>query len=89
MRALDPDRVVRWVGARVAEQRRALKLTQEELAERLGVSTKYLQRVEAGVENLTIRSLVPLANGLGISMLTLLDKPRNTSTRRPGRPSKN
>jgi transcriptional regulator with XRE-family HTH domain len=38
----------------VAERRRAYGLTQEQLAEKLDVSLKYLQRVEAGEENLTL-----------------------------------
>ncbi len=59
MSRLDPDLVLRSVGRRVAELRSG---TQEELAERLGVSIKYLQRIEAGRPNLTIRSLVRIAN---------------------------
>jgi transcriptional regulator with XRE-family HTH domain len=64
VRLLEPYRVVRWVGGRVAEQRRAYGLTQELLAEKLDVSIKYLQRVEAGEENLTIASVVNIANAL-------------------------
>lgn len=72
----------------MAERRRALGLTQESLAERLGVSIKYLQRVEAGLENLTLRSIVALANGLELAPGGLLQRPRNAPSRRPGRPPK-
>jgi len=58
------------------------------LAERLVVSVKYLQRVEAGQENLTLRSLVALANGLEIAIGELIQKPRSAQTRKPGRPRK-
>ena len=88
MRPLDPDRVVRWVGSHVAERRRSIGFTQEELAERLGVSIKYLQRLEAGDENLTLRSLVSLANGLDIAPSALIQRPRNAVARKPGRPRK-
>ena len=86
MRASDPYRVVQWVGDRVAERRHALGLTQEALAERLEVSVKYLQRLEAGQENLTIHSMVGLANALAVSPNYLLQRPRAKRVRKPGRP---
>jgi transcriptional regulator with XRE-family HTH domain len=85
-RSLDPYRVVRWVGGRVAEERRSLGLTQEELAERLDVSLKYLQRLEAGQENLTVRSVVGLANALSVAPGELMQSPREAPRRKPGRP---
>lgn len=88
MRPLDPYRVVRWVGGRAAERRRSIGLTQETLAERLEVSIKYLQRIEAGQENLTIQSVVNLANALDVPPGYLLQKPRTSPVRRPGRPRK-
>ncbi len=84
MRPVDPDRVVRQVGRRFAELRTAAGMTQDEYAELLGVSLKYLQRIERG-ENLTIRSLVKLTNGLGVSVLELFLPPRNMQRLR-GRP---
>ena len=59
-------------------------MTQDEYAEKLGVSLKYLQRIERG-ENLTIRSLVKLTNGLGEPVLALFEPPR-TMQRLRGRP---
>ena len=87
MAHIDPDRVIKSVGRRVAELRRAAVLTQEELAEKAAVSIKYVQRVEAGRENLTIKSLVHLANFLGAPPIHLFTPPL---TRRPGpgRPKK-
>jgi transcriptional regulator with XRE-family HTH domain len=60
MRLANPERVRRDIGRRVAELRVARELTQERLAEKAAVSVKYLQRVEAGRENLTIESMVRL-----------------------------
>lgn len=88
MAPVDPYRVVAWVGGRVAERRQALGLTQEQLAEQLDVSIKYLQRLEAGRENLTVRSMANLANTLDVAPSYLIKPPRRRVVRRPGRPKK-
>ncbi len=79
------ERVIADVGKRVAEVRQALGLTQQEMAERLRMPLKNLQRIEAGM-NLTLRSLVRLARGLGTPTKTLLDDPQSRERRRVGRP---
>lgn len=90
MRPVVPEKVLRDIGRRVAELRREKKLTQEQCAEHAGFALKYLQRIEAGRENLTVRSLVKLANLLGVRMVQLLRAPRSRVVRRgrpPGRPT--
>ena len=62
MPSVDAERVMENIGRRIAEERIRLGLTQAALAERAGVSLKYLQRVEGGRENLTVASLVRFAN---------------------------
>jgi transcriptional regulator with XRE-family HTH domain len=89
MRPLDPGHVISDVGRRVAELRRGRDWTQERLAEEAEVSLKYLQRVEAGRENLTVQSLVKLANLLHASMLAFFERPRSRGRPMPGRPPKN
>lgn len=85
MRATDPDRVLRAVGRRVAELRVASGLTQERLAEQLSVSTKYVQQIESGTQNLSLRSLVRLADAVSAPVAALLEQPK--SPRSPiGRP---
>ena len=64
-----PNDLVRSVGRRAATARRAGGWTQEQVAERAGFSIKYLQRIEGGRENLTIKSLVELAAVLGIEVV--------------------
>lgn len=85
MRPIDPDRAQKNVGGRIAELREKLGLTQAELAEDSDVSLRYLQRVEAGGANLTIRSLVAFANVLGTRLTELFRVPQ-CRTKRPGRP---
>jgi transcriptional regulator with XRE-family HTH domain len=87
VRATDPDRLMRDLGRRLAELREERALTQEALAEEAGFSTKYLQRLEAGRENLSLRSLVRLANLLKAPVVRLLDPPRVRRVRK-GRPPK-
>jgi transcriptional regulator with XRE-family HTH domain len=48
------------IGSRIAELRRAHKLTQEVLAEKLNVSTKHISHVERGCASLSLRNLVEL-----------------------------
>ena len=60
-------------------------LTQEQQAERLGFTLKYLQRIEGGGENLTVRSLAKIASAFGVPVPELFRKPR-TKQAGPGRP---
>jgi transcriptional regulator with XRE-family HTH domain len=82
-----PERIIAGVGRRVAEIRESLGLTQQEMAERLRMPLKNLQRIEAGM-NLTIRTLVRLARGLGAPTRTLFEEPESSGGRRVGRPSR-
>jgi len=81
----DADKLIYEVGRRVAELRVESNLTQAELADRVDVSLKYLQRLESGQENLTLRSLANLANIFGVEVAALFCSPTNVVPRR-GRP---
>ncbi|HXX68096.1 MAG TPA: helix-turn-helix transcriptional regulator [Polyangiaceae bacterium] len=85
MRRLDPERALKDVGRRVAELRRARGWTQEAFAERIGLQANNLQRIELGMQNLTVRSLVRLANGLGVALGALFEAPASRIVR-AGRP---
>jgi transcriptional regulator with XRE-family HTH domain len=80
-------RVVKDVGRRVSELRRALEITQAELADRLAVSSRYIQSVESGRENLTLESLTVLAWVLDAPVAALFEPP-TSRVARPGRPKK-
>lgn len=82
----DPNAVLRDLGRRVAELRADLGLTQEALAEKLDVTFQYLQRIEAGRENLTVRSIVRLAGELGVPTSGLFEAPKSREVR-VGRPA--
>ncbi len=85
MTRLTSKRVLRDLGLHLRELRQRRELTQEKLAERLKVSPRWLQSVEAGRENLTIGTLVRLANALKVPMAEFFAAP-STTKRRPGRP---
>ncbi len=75
----------RSVGRRIAELRVASALTQDALAARLDVSLRYVQRMEAGEENLSLVSLDHLAKVLRVPAIALFEAPQ-TSKPRVGRP---
>ncbi len=75
-------------GSRLAELRASENLTQEALAQRLDVTAKYAQRLERGLENVTLRTVAKIANVLNISPLALFIAPLSDLRRKVGRPRK-
>lgn len=84
----NPEKLILNVGRRVAELRQLADLSQEQLAERLGVSVQYLSRVELGT-NLTLTTLTKLANALRVPVTDLLLAAGPQMKVRRGRPPKN
>lgn len=84
---VDPDRLLRNLGRRIAEIRAERGLTQEELAEAMQVTPRYIQSVEAGDENLTVRTLVKFANAFAIPVPDLFLAPTKPKPG-PGRPKR-
>lgn len=60
------------VARRIASERRAAKMTQEELANRLGIAVRNLQRVEGGHQNLTLLTVAKIASAIGVRPEDLL-----------------
>jgi transcriptional regulator with XRE-family HTH domain len=87
VKPIDPARLQEHVGRRVAELRAEAGLTQERLAERAGVTARYLQSIEGGHENLTLETLAKLATALKVPPIRLFEPP-TTRKPRPGRPKK-
>lgn len=82
-----PARVTKDVGRRIAELRLGRGWTQEDLAERLRMPLKNLQRIERGLQNLTIKTLVRFATVLGVRTAELFEAPKSREVKR-GRPPK-
>ena len=87
MKPVDPDRLQEHVGRRVAELRAELGLTQEQLAERADVTTRYVQSIEGGHENLGLVTIAKLATILKVLPIKFFEPPV-TKKPRPGRPKK-
>ncbi|MEQ9318700.1 MAG: helix-turn-helix transcriptional regulator [Polyangiaceae bacterium] len=85
--ASDQDEVIRDLGRRIAELRASADLTQEQLAERLDLTPRYVQMIEAGEANPAIRALAELAHALGVGLADLFVPPTSREVR-VGRPPK-
>lgn len=68
------------LGARVKQLRQSRRLTQEQLAERAGLSHKFIGELERGRGNPTLTTLTSLGEALGVDLVDLLgiavQKPR-------------
>ena len=65
---MHPVTTATQVGATLAARRKHLKLTQQQVASRLGLSQNRLSVLEARAETLTVDQLLALLNVLGLQM---------------------
>ena len=68
---IDIDKVL---GEIFKEYRVKNKLTQEKIAEKLGISVKYISRIENGTGGVKVETLVNYMNILGISPNVIFEK---------------
>ena len=61
------------LGARIKELRKRAGLSQDQLAEQVGIESKYLSRLEVGKRNPSLDTLERIADALEIEMKTLFD----------------
>lgn len=60
------------LGSKIRKQRIAQDLTQEELAEQVGVSTSFIGHLERGTRKGSLETIVSISNVLGLSIDYLL-----------------
>jgi transcriptional regulator with XRE-family HTH domain len=60
------------VGIRIKEAREAKHLTQEQLAEIVGLSTTHISVIERGVKAPKLETFIEIANALGVTSDSLL-----------------
>ena len=77
----------RNIGLRFTELRLAKGWTQEECGEQLGLSLKYVQKLESGKRNLRVDTLVNLAKLYSVPVADLFEAP-SIKTAKVGRPRK-
>ncbi|MCR5255868.1 MAG: helix-turn-helix domain-containing protein [Acetatifactor sp.] len=68
------------IGKHIKEERMRLHLTQEKLAEDVGLSTAYIGQIERGDRNLSLDNLVNVANKLGVTIDYLLSESINADS---------
>ena len=56
------------LGKRIKSLRQSRRMTQEELAEKMGISAKYLSSIERGQENPTLDTMIKLSDSLRIEL---------------------
>lgn len=82
MPSFDEDQLAQVVGKTIARYRQARRLTQEEVAEQLGIGNEAVSRIERGIVMPTIARLVELANIFQCDTSDLLTQASNRPTDR-------
>ncbi|MFW5500919.1 MULTISPECIES: helix-turn-helix domain-containing protein [unclassified Maridesulfovibrio] len=67
------------VGQNIQKLRKSLKLSQQDMAERAGISYKYLGEIERGKVNLSVDILMKISNSLQIQPEKLLASQSKTN----------
>lgn len=60
------------IGEAIRARRKALGLSQDQLADKIGMHRAYFGALERGKWNITIQTLIRVAEGLGVSAATLV-----------------
>ena len=73
---MDGTAYLQRLGMRIKVARTAAKMTQDDLAVAAGIDRTYVSRVERGEHNVTVLTLIRLADVLGVPAGELLDGAR-------------
>lgn len=74
MKSITKTDIDKVLGETFKEYRLKSKLTQEKIAEKLGISVKYISRIENGTGGVKVETLVNYMNILCISPNVIFDK---------------
>lgn len=69
------DQLNELIGRNIRKYRKESRLTQEQLAERVGVSTSFCANIERGGRSMSIQVLTKFANALNVSVDSLVRDP--------------
>ena len=69
----EAEKIIRRVGSRVRARRRALGITARSLAERSGLSPRFVSQLEGGEANIAIGRLASVAQALEVSVASLVE----------------
>jgi transcriptional regulator with XRE-family HTH domain len=69
---IDKDRDLVRIGAAVRARRKALELSQEELADNAGIDRSHMGKIERGERNVSLINIIRIATALGCSPSEIL-----------------
>ena len=64
------------IGKAIRARRQALGLSQDQFADRIGMHRAYFGALERGKWNITVQTLLRVAQGLGVSAASILEDAR-------------
>ena len=67
--------ITKMVGLRIKDLREGLGMSQETIANSIGMARTYFAEVETGKRNVSIRNLTKITKGLGVSLAEFFDSP--------------
>ena len=76
MRYPDDNEVLKMLSVRVRALRKEKNLTQSSLSALANIEKSLVQRIERGGSNITLKTMINLANGLDITLSELLNFPK-------------
>lgn len=68
----NPSEIVKQFGRNVKAERSRIGLSQEDLAEKMGVNPQYISRIECGHANMSLKKIIELTNYLGADLKDIL-----------------
>ncbi len=66
------EKIIEIVAKNIRAERKRVGLSQTQLAEKIGVTHRYVQRIESTPKNLSIKSLNKFATAFGVPITSLL-----------------
>lgn len=67
------DEVYKNIGLNIKKYRTAQGLTQQQLADRLGMSLNFIGKIEVGYDHPSLYTLIDISNNLEIPLKNLFD----------------
>lgn len=66
------NEIIKQFGRNVKAERSRLGLSQDDLAEKMGVNNQYISKIECGKQNMSLKKIVELTNYLGTDLKDIL-----------------
>lgn len=70
---MNNEDILNLIALNIRVERTIKRLTQAQLAELIDVHEKYIGKIEAGKQNVTVKTLNKIANALNINIIRLLE----------------